>query len=54
MDVEGVLSGCAAKLSLSSLKQKQKEAVLQSLSKKDVFVMLPTGFGKTIYYGILP
>ena len=27
MDVEGVLSGCAAKLGLSSLKQEQKEAV---------------------------
>ena len=50
----GALSGCAAKLSLSSLKQKQKEAVMQSLNKKHVFVVLPTGFGKSICYGILP
>ena len=54
MDVEGILSGYAAKLSLSSLKQKQKEAVMQFLSKKDVFVLLLTGFGKSICYGILP
>ena len=34
-------SGCAAKLGLSSLKQEQKVAVMQFLSKKYVFVMLP-------------
>ena len=54
MDVERVLSGYAAKLGLSSLKQEQKEAVLHFLSKKDIFVLLPTGFGKSICYGILP
>ena len=44
----------AAKLGLSSLKQEQKDAVMQFLSKKDIFVVLPTGFGKSICYGILP
>ena len=54
MDIERVLSGYAAKLGLSSPKQEQKEAVMQFLSKKDIFVFLPTGFGKSICYGILP
>ena len=49
-----MLSGCTAKLGLSSLKQEQKEAVIQFLSKRDVFVVMPTGFGKSIYYVILP
>ena len=41
MDVEGVLSGCTAKLGLSSLKQEQKEAVMKFLSKRDILSCYP-------------
>jgi superfamily II DNA helicase RecQ len=41
------------KLSLV-LKEKQLEAILEFLSGKDVFVCLPTGYGKSLIYGILP
>ena len=37
-----------------NLKQKQLEAVLTFLSGNDVFVSLPTGYGKSIIYAILP
>ncbi|XP_003391654.2 PREDICTED: ATP-dependent DNA helicase Q-like 3, partial [Amphimedon queenslandica] len=37
-----------------SLKEKQKEAVLAVLDGKDVFCALPTGYGKSIIYRILP
>ena len=36
------------------LKDKQLEAVLSFMSGNDVFVSLPTGYGKSLIYGILP
>ena len=37
-----------------SLKPKQFEAVLTFMSGKDTFVSLPTGYGKSAIYAILP
>lgn len=37
-----------------TLKEKQVEAILNLLSRHDVFVSLPTGYGKSIVYGVLP
>lgn len=36
------------------LKAKQQEALKTFLSGKDMFVCLPTGYGKSIIYAILP
>ena len=36
------------------LKEKQFEAIYEFCSGSDVFVSLPTGFGKSIIYAILP
>jgi len=36
------------------LKPKQLEAVVAFCSGMDVFVSLPTGYGKSIIYAILP
>ena len=36
------------------LRQKQREAVLNFVRGRDVFVSLPTGSGKTLCYSILP
>ena len=36
------------------IREKQKMAVLEVLSGKDVFVRLPTGYGKTIITAVLP
>ena len=36
------------------LKEKQFEAIHKFCSGNDVFVSLPTGFGKSIIYAILP
>ena len=40
-------------MGLSKLKDKQ-EAILAFLWRRDVFVSLPTGYGKSIIYGVLP
>ena len=41
-------------LGFRDLKPKQKEAITAFLSGNDVFVSLPTGYGKSVIYGILP
>ena len=37
-----------------TLKAQQREAVKHVWDGKDVFVLLPTGFGKSIIYEVLP
>ena len=41
---------CEEKLGGIVLKSEQEEAVLSLLSGKDVFAVLPTGFGKSLIY----
>ena len=36
------------------LEVQQVEAIVQVLSGKDTFVALPTGFGKSVIYAVLP
>ena len=36
------------------LKPQQKEAIVEFARGKDVFVALPTGFGKSVIFGLLP
>ena len=51
MDYEEVLSRlCKEKLSRIILKPEQKEAIISLFNGKDVFVVLPTGFGKSLIY----
>ena len=48
------LAAAVKKMGLASLKDKQVEAILSFVGGKDVFVSLPTGYGKSIIYAILP
>ena len=41
-------------MSLNPLKPKQLEAVRTFMSGRDTFVSLPTGYGKSVIYAILP
>ena len=38
----------------STLREKQKEVLLNILSGNDVFAVLPTGYGKSLCYSCLP
>ncbi len=45
---------CAASSLGFKLKLQQEESILQFAKGKDVFVSLPTGFGKSLCYILLP
>ena len=51
--MEAHVHAIAQKLKIK-LKEKQLEALLTFLTGRDVFVSLPTGYGKSIVYGIMP
>ena len=54
MNVETAIRTGAKQLGYEDLKDKQMEAMCSFLNGNDVFVSLPTGFGKTIIYATLP
>ena len=54
MDVDLAIKTAAERLGFKKLKEKQIEAIKAFISGKDVFVSLPTGYGKSLIYGILP
>ena len=54
IDIEKALEDAVCMYGITQLKPKQREAMLSFLSGKDVFVTLPTGYGKSIIYGLLP
>ena len=54
MNVEEVISSVARQFGLDQLKPKQKEVISTFVRGRDVFVSLPTGYGKSIIYAALP
>ena len=53
MDARAALTEASRRIGLR-LKEKQEEAALAVLNGSDVFCVLPTGYGKSMVYGILP
>jgi len=52
--MEDLINDVALSLGVFPLKPEQSKAVLAFLEGKDVFVALPTGYGKSIIYAMLP
>ena len=52
MDISRAISVVSMELGLE-LKDKQVEAIERFCEGSDVFVSLPTGFGKSLIYGLL-
>jgi len=54
MDLTCALDQVTRQIGIQGLKPKQLEAVESFVSGKDTFVSLPTGYGKSIIFAILP
>ena len=54
MAKEDAIAKAITLIGISGLKEHQKKALLCFISGNDTFVSLPTGYGKSIIYGILP
>ena len=54
MDPKEALELSLQSIGIRQLKDKQEEAILTFLRGKDTFVSLPTGYGKSLIFGILP
>lgn len=54
MDPVAALKESMHLLGITALKEKQHEAIMSFLGGKDTFVSLPTGYGKSLIYGLLP
>ena len=52
--IEAIARRVTAAAGYQSLKQEQVHAVVEFVSGHNVFVSLPTGFGKSLICGILP
>ena len=53
-DIEAAIDYAAGIVGVKTLKPQQREALLSFALGKDVFVSLPTGFGKSFCYVLLP
>ena len=54
MELAQALDSTVLELGFQCLKEKQIEAITSYVEGKDTFVSLPTGFGKSLIYGVLP
>ena len=44
----------AAEAGFQDLKPEQMQAILEFINGRDIFVLLPTGYGKSLIYRLLP
>ena len=53
-EIERAIEVAMIKAGISELKEKQTECLIRFLEGNDVFASLPTGYGKSLIYGLLP
>ena len=53
-ELEQIAIESARRLGYDGLKDKQLEAIVSFLQGNDTFVALPTGYGKSLIYAVLP
>jgi len=53
-ETQSIVNEVASQLGYPSLKPLQLEVIMNFISGRDVFAVLPTGFGKSLCYACLP
>ena len=53
-DLERKLESAAKAIGITELKDEQRKVVLSFVRGNDVFVSLPTGYGKSVCFAVLP
>ena len=51
---KSVITKCIQKLGYLQLKPEQLKVIMEFVNGRDVFAVLPTGYGKTLCYACLP
>ena len=54
LDMERIIKESGLRIGYKSLKEKQVEVISAFLQEHDTFVVLPTGYGKSAIYAVLP
>ena len=54
LDFSAAIEEVTRLMGLNALKSKQTEGLLAFVSGKDTFVTLPTGYGKSVIFAVLP
>ena len=54
MDVDSAIVQAARKLRYGEVKSEQSRVIREIVAGNDVFVALPTGYGKSLCYALLP
>ena len=52
--ITAIVRVAAAKAGFQDLKPEQMQAILEFIDDRDTFVSLPTGYGKSLIYRLLP
>lgn len=53
-NMESLIQESAVQLGYDRLKEKQLEAIMSFVGGNDTFVSLPTGYGKSVIFAVLP
>ena len=52
--ITAIVRVAAAEAGFQDLKPEQMQAILEFINSRDIFVSLPTGYGKSLIYGLVP
>jgi len=54
VDTSSAITEATKEMGIAELKEKQKEAISTFIQGRDTFVALPTEYGKSLIYALLP